>query len=232
MLLVTYLRENFERLLLGDDVQEEREGTIRRKVSKQSKITALQEGKYESLCEEEPDVTSSESLSAGSLTSQDCHSSDDDCQSPRKSRKECSLMALDCEQSSAIASKRSKELPGTWYYSSNHIMINNERTKNNVHPLIRRSELDAVARWHAENMANADRVHHSNPQELKIKIGKSCRRLGENIARGENIRAIHNRMIETPCDLRNLIDSRYLQFGMGTARGPSGDLFLCQIFRG
>ena len=132
-----------------------------------------------------------------------------------------------------LSTKGSKNLPASsWYFSCNHIMVNNERRKNKVHPLTRKSELDASARWHAENMAAENRLHHAAPAELQASIARPCRIIGVNVFRGESVRAIHNKMMESPSDVRNMLDLRYVQFGMATARGPEGDLFLCQIFIG
>ena len=131
-----------------------------------------------------------------------------------------------------LATKRSQQLPGTWYYSSNHIMVNNERTKKNVPALTRKSDLDAAARLHAQDMAAKNRLFHTTSKALQANIGRPCRRIGVNVFRGENIRAIHSEMIVSPSDLRNMLDDRYFEFGMATARGPSGDLLLCQIFIG
>ncbi|CAB9497641.1 expressed unknown protein [Seminavis robusta] len=131
-----------------------------------------------------------------------------------------------------LNTKRSRKLPGTWYYSSNHIMINTERTKKNIHPLTRKSELDATARWHAEAMAGKDQLFHAGAAELQQKVARPCRRLGVNVFRGESIRAIHNEMMGSKTDVKNMLDSKYFEFGMATARSPSGDLMLCQVFIG
>jgi Cysteine-rich secretory protein family len=132
-----------------------------------------------------------------------------------------------------LSTRGSRNLPtSSWYYSSNHIMVNNERRRNNVHPLTRKSSLDETARWHAENMAAANYLHHAVPDELQRQVGRPCRIIGVNVYRGESVRAIHNKMMESPSDVRNMLDLRYVQFGMGTARGPEGDLFLCQVFIG
>ena len=111
-------------------------------------------------------------------------------------------------------------------------MVNMERKKNSVHPLTRKNELDSVARWHAENMANENRLHHTGPSELQAKVGRPCRIIGKNVSKGESVRAIHKKMMDSKSDVRNMLDSRYVQFGMGTARGPEGDLFLCQVYIG
>lgn len=131
-----------------------------------------------------------------------------------------------------LSTKRSRKLPGTWYYSSNHIMVNTERTKRNVHPLTRKNYLDAAARWHAELMTEKDELFHANPADLKQEIGKPHRVLGTNVFRGDSIRAIHNQMMESPADVSNMLDDRYIDFGMATARSPRGDLLLVQLFIG
>lgn len=127
----------------------------------------------------------------------------------------------------------SHKLPGAWYYSSNHVLVNKERVKRRIPPLIRRTKLDELAREHAEIMAAKDSLYHSNPAELVQKIGRPSRRLGENVSFGESIRNIHKEMMDAAgADRNNILDRRYLTMGMGTARGPNGGLYMCQIFRG
>lgn len=127
----------------------------------------------------------------------------------------------------------SRKLPGTWYYSSNHVLVNKERVKRRIPPLIRRQKLDEIAREHAETMAAEDSLYHSNPTELVQKIGRPSRRLGENVSFGESIRDLHKSMMEIAgADRNNILDRRYLTMGMGTARGPNGGIYMCQIFRG
>ena len=128
--------------------------------------------------------------------------------------------------------KRSRKLPGTWYYSSNHIMINTERSKNNRHPLVRKNYLDEAARWHAANMAKEGRLFHAKADDLKEKVGRPSRILGVNVFRGDSIRAIHNKMMQSPADVSNMLDERYIDFGMGTANSAEGDLLLVQIYMG
>jgi uncharacterized protein YkwD len=127
---------------------------------------------------------------------------------------------------------RSRKLPGTDYYSSNHILVNKERIKRLMPPLIRRSKLDELAREHAMAMAAKDALLHSDPDALMQKVGRPSRRLGENVAYGRSIREIHTMMMkEKGSDKNNLLDRRFLTMGMGTARGPDGGLYMCQIFR-
>jgi hypothetical protein len=78
---------------------------------------------------------------------------------------------------------RSRHLPGTWYYSSNHVMVNQERTKRAIAPLVRMRELDEIAREHVDAMARENRAFHSNPNFLRISFHRPASRLGENVAK-------------------------------------------------
>lgn len=126
---------------------------------------------------------------------------------------------------------RQRKLPGTWYYSSNHILVNKERIKRNIPALTRRIELDALARERAEVMAGQVSIHHAKPEDVMFRI-QPCRRFGENVACGRSIREMHMEMIKNEADLNNMIDRRYSYFGMGTAVGKDGALYICQIFKG
>jgi hypothetical protein len=128
---------------------------------------------------------------------------------------------------------RNRQLPGTWYFSSNHVLVNQERTRRTMAPLIRMVELDQLARIHAEQMVEEAELHHIKPHALRLALADiPYRRLGENVARGENIRDMHEEMMNTLSNKNNIVDRRFTHFGMGTAVAPKGELYLCQIFRG
>jgi hypothetical protein len=126
---------------------------------------------------------------------------------------------------------KDRQLPGTWEYSSNHILVNSERIRRNAHALTRRIELDALARERAEQMAKNGKVHHGAPEDIQFRL-HPCRRFGENVASGASIRSIHGDMVRNKADLNNMLDRRYIFMGMGTARSDDGTLYLCQIFKG
>lgn len=128
---------------------------------------------------------------------------------------------------------RSRDLPTTWYFSSNHIMINQERTAKLIAPLKRMRELDELAREQAQRMAEAKQVFHMKFEDLHESLDVPSRRLGSNVAKGATIRKIHPAMMENRADRNNILDRRFTHFGMGTAKSPvDGQLYLCQIFRG
>lgn len=128
--------------------------------------------------------------------------------------------------------ERSRHLPGTSHYASNHIMVNKERAKRVTAPLVRLHELDELARKQARRMADQRQLFHSFPGEIQLNFSRPSRRFGENIARGASIQNIHNEMMRIRGDCNNILDRRYTNMGMGSVRGSDGNLYLCQIFRG
>jgi Cysteine-rich secretory protein family len=127
---------------------------------------------------------------------------------------------------------RARSLPDTWYFSSNHVMVNQERVKCSVSPVSRLQELDEIARFHATAMAREKSLFRMTPAQLQHCFPRVARRLGVNVAVGESIRDIHESMMTSRSDRNNILDRRYTNMGMGTARSSDGELFLCQIFRG
>ena len=125
-----------------------------------------------------------------------------------------------------------RRLPSTGQYINNHILVNKERVKRTIPALKRSRDLDFVARWHAEIMASEGSVRHSDPSQVQAILDESGAYLGENVACGESVQSIHQEMLESVGDLRNMTDRRYKEMGMATARGANGELYLCQLFRG
>merc|ERR1711933_646466 len=128
---------------------------------------------------------------------------------------------------------RARQLPSnSSSFMSNHMMVNRERTKRTIVPLIRLPELDALACTHAEQMVEENRVFHCDSNELQEKFSRTVRRLGENVAKGESIPDIHNCMMRTLSDRNNILDRRYTHMGMASKRDADGQIYICQIFRG
>lgn len=129
---------------------------------------------------------------------------------------------------------KSRKLPkNNGYIVSNHVMINSERTKRAIAPLKRIRALDEMARAQAKIMAEESQLFHSNHDELLEELGaQAIIRVGENVAKGADLRAIHKKMMKNSlADSNNLLDRRFTCMGVGTAKGSDGTLYLCQIFR-
>jgi hypothetical protein len=108
----------------------------------------------------------------------------------------------------------------TWYYSSNHVLVNRERMMRGIPPLMRSIALDEMAR----------------------NIATLCEQTGQcqgipsfyngNVIRGESIRSIHEQTMKLACAEReNLLNTDYREFGMATHKSTrDGSLYLCQLF--
>lgn len=128
--------------------------------------------------------------------------------------------------------ERSRHLPGTSHFASNHIMVNKERSRRVTAPLVRLHELDELARKQAQRMAEKSELFHSFPGEIQMNFNRPSRRFGENIARGQTIHEIHKEMMRNRADRNNILDRRFTNMGMGSVRGSDKNLYICQIFRG
>lgn len=128
---------------------------------------------------------------------------------------------------------RSKNLPTTSYFSSNHILVNQERLHHTIAPLNRVLQLDELARHHAVQMASKEMVHFLDLTPLVVALKDlNCRRLGVNVQKGQSIRGIHRVMMKAQLNKNNILNRKFTHMGMGTAVGRNGELYLCQIFAG
>lgn len=119
------------------------------------------------------------------------------------------------------------------YYSSNHVLVNRERTIRGLVALRRVRRLDQLARKHAESMAQSQNVQPSVATVAQLKEKLQADRVGENTVRGDNIRDIHNQMMTKSRQRHcrgNLLAPAFDSFGMGTAMGADGKLYLVQLF--
>lgn len=108
----------------------------------------------------------------------------------------------------------------TWYYSSNHVLVNHERVERGISPLHRSRGLDEKARELAKIAADKGKLKRIIPMGLK-----------GNIFRGETIREIHYDMMEKEGrEQKKILSAKYNAFGMGTHKGEDGFLYLVQLF--
>ena len=134
-----------------------------------------------------------------------------------------------------MALHRTCNIPSPGYFSSNHVLVNRERIFKGLKPLKRCIRLDELARIHAETMARQQKVTSSvaTVKQLQDKLGSM--RVGENTLRGDTIRGIHCEMMKSanqPQCRANVLASNFTKFGMGTALGKDGKLYLVQLFCG
>jgi len=113
-----------------------------------------------------------------------------------------------------------EEIHSTSYFASNHVLINRERMKRGLKPYTRNIAMDDVARKSALAMAESNGL---NPLPATY-VG--------NVLRGESIRSIHRSTMlqKQGRERENLLNPYFQDFGVGTAKGEDGMLYMCQLF--
>jgi uncharacterized protein YkwD len=130
-----------------------------------------------------------------------------------------------------VEPKKQLSVPGNWYYSSNHILINQERERKQITPLVRSAELDEEARKQAEQMAKKAMLLYTKQSRLAERLTVPFRHFAENVASGKSIRSVHTKfMQESRLEKANLLNPVFKSMGVGTAKGPADELYICQIF--
>ncbi|CAB9514458.1 expressed unknown protein [Seminavis robusta] len=126
--------------------------------------------------------------------------------------------------SQALRQKRMRDLPSTGAFSSNLILVNRERIHRGKDPLVRCRHLDAIAKKHADEMAQVCEV-------LESPISSAT--MAENVQRGPSIRVIHQMIMVGVSDTErnNILSDRFARFGVGTATGEDGMIYMSQLFQ-
>lgn len=121
--------------------------------------------------------------------------------------------------------------PQLGIFNSNHVLVNRERARHHLPPYRRSRDLDDLARRHAAEMAQRTLVYHSvrSIEELRAKLDKL--HVAENVQSGDSITQMHQHvMSDRKVSFQNIMGN-FEEFGMATAKGPDGKLYLCQLFR-
>ena len=120
-----------------------------------------------------------------------------------------------------------------------HLDVNAFRRSRHLVELERRSDLDAVARGHSEDMVRRGFFAHQNPDgelapDRMARAGVTGFTLaGENSAQTNqpdpNRQVLHG-WIASPVHLENLVFAPFHATGVGIARHPDGRLFYTQVY--
>ena len=115
-------------------------------------------------------------------------------------------------------------------------LVNEERAKNGLKPLVWSDELANVARKHSQDMATRNFFSHTNPDGLspfdRIKnAGISYRAAGENIAAGQTTpEAVMESWMNSSGHRANILNGNYTQLGVGCVKGGSYGIYWTQCF--
>lgn len=114
------------------------------------------------------------------------------------------------------------------------LLLNQARASEKLAPLTRERVLDELAQAHADAMQRSNRLAHDLGQgDAYIRVSPElpdAALIGENIAHATNAQAAHRALWWSPAHRQNLLRQEYTHVGIGVARGPDGDVWVCQLF--
>ena len=155
-----------------------------------------------------------------------------------------SLLAAGCTVpvSGAAPSTPAPAASGTSRYSATESrifdLINAERQRQGLRPLVYNAQLDRMAKIQAENMARFQKMAHNIPESSLPALGDRARYVGymfgrieENIALGyPNAESVVQGWMGSSGHRRNILDAGVVETGIGIARSAAGGLYFCQVF--
>lgn len=144
---------------------------------------------------------------------------------PQSQSYELEQQQLESEHGKAFRYTDTSSSSNSYAYMSNHVMVNRERNLHNLPSLTRCAILDDIARSKAQEMAAQRRL-------LKPFCSDT---MAENVDRGPSLRIIHQLQLHGLADnpqRAHILSTRFVKFGMGTARGADGNVYLSQLFQG
>ena len=110
-------------------------------------------------------------------------------------------------------------------------LINTERAKQNLKPLVLSQKLSKIAQSHSVDMAVNDYVAHVSPTTGSIQDrikGIEYTALGENIALGGSVAEIHNGLMGSPAHRKNIMGD-YTTVGLGLYK-KGNSYYATQVF--
>ncbi len=103
-----------------------------------------------------------------------------------------------------------------------------ERSERGLAGLASAPDLQAVARRHAQRMADRGQPYH-NPALTSEVEGWSL--VGENVGFGPNVDMVHDAFMDSAPHRATIVDARFTEVGVGAVRDPNGRLWVVQVFR-
>lgn len=116
-------------------------------------------------------------------------------------------------------------------------LINLERAKAGVRPLIMDNQLVKIARLKAQDMINKNYFDHTSPtygdpftmmRSFGVKYGYA----GENLAGNQTVDNAHESLMNSPGHRRNILNPDYTYVGIGIVEGGSYGKMFTQLFIG
>ena len=114
-------------------------------------------------------------------------------------------------------------------------LLNSDRARYNLAPLMLDPELCRIARIKSEDMRDNQYFSHTSPAygdiaDMLRRFGVQFTAAGENIAHHATIEKSQAALISSPGHRRNILSAGYTKAGVGVAIDESGFVYLTQIF--
>lgn len=117
-------------------------------------------------------------------------------------------------------------------------LINAERGRRGIRPLVYNAELDQMAKIQATNMAHFQKMAHVLPEaqlpalsDRARYVGYGYREIAENIALGyPSAESVVQGWMNSSAHRRNILDPGVVETGIGIARSSAGGLYYSQVF--
>lgn len=115
-------------------------------------------------------------------------------------------------------------------------LVNQQRISNGLQPLTNNWQLERVARYKANDMANNNYFNHISPTygspfNMMEDFGIYFSSAGENIAMGQTTpQQVVNAWMNSPGHRANILSATYTQIGVGYAKNKNGVVYWSQMF--
>ena len=114
-------------------------------------------------------------------------------------------------------------------------LLNNDRARYNLAPLIIDPTLCSIARIKSEDMRDNHYFSHTSPiygdvRQMLSHFGYAYSAAGENIAHHASIEKAQAAFLSSPGHRKNIMSSGYTKVGLGAAIDEKGFVYLTQIF--
>ena len=114
-------------------------------------------------------------------------------------------------------------------------LLNSDRARYNLAPLMLDPELCRIARIKSEDMRDNQYFSHTSPaygdvDDMLRRFGVQFTAAGENIAHHATIEKSQAALISSPGHRRNILSAGYTKAGVGVAIDENGFVYLTQIF--
>jgi uncharacterized protein YkwD len=116
------------------------------------------------------------------------------------------------------------------------VLVNQERTKRGLKPLVADAELVPVARAHSVDMFTRGYFSHYSPEgkdpfDRMKQAGIKYYSAGENLALGKTLKICHDGLMNSPGHRANILNPSYGRLGVGILDGGAYGLMISQEFR-